>query len=83
MKKVISKIRSAGNQVQFWSGSSMKIRSLEMESLTRFGWSSMPWVTVLMHSYSSDMAGVLLIRLVSGSTSFFDNLGSRGVRDAN
>jgi len=61
----------------------MKTRSLEIESLTRLGWSSMPWVTVLMHSNSRDMAGVLLIRLVRGSTSFFDNLGSSGVRAAN
>ena len=36
-----------------------------------------------MHSYSNDIAEVLWIKFVSGSISFFPNLGSNGVKAPN
>ena len=39
-----------------------------------------PWMMPLMHSYSNDIAGVVLIMLVRGGKSFLTSLGSRGVR---
>lgn len=35
-----------------------------------------PAITVWIHSYKSDMAGVVWIRVVMGGSSFFVNLGS-------
>ena len=40
-------------------------------------------ITVLMHSYSKDIAEVEWIRFVNGSINFFPNRGSSGVRAPN
>ena len=37
-----------------------------------------PIMTVLIHSYSNDIADVLCIKLVSGSANFLPSLGSNG-----
>jgi hypothetical protein len=42
-----------------------------------------PWMMPLMHSYSRDIAGVVLMRFVNGGSSFRTRRGSRGVRVAN
>lgn len=42
-----------------------------------------PWMIPLMHSYSSDMAGVVLMRSVKGGSNLRTSRGSRGVRVAN
>ena len=42
-----------------------------------------PAMTVLIHSYSRDIADVLCIRLVRGSISFLPNRGSNGVSAPN
>ena len=40
-------------------------------------------MTVPIHSYSSDIAEVLCIKLVNGSASFFPNRGSSGHKAPN
>lgn len=42
-----------------------------------------PWIIPLMHSYKSDMAGVVLMMEVSGGSNFLTKRGSRGVNVAN
>jgi hypothetical protein len=42
-----------------------------------------PWMIPLMHSYDSDIAGVVLIISVSGGSNFRTSRGSKGVRVAN
>lgn len=42
-----------------------------------------PWIMPLMHSYSKDIAGVVLIRSVSGGSNLRTSRGSRGVKVAN
>lgn len=42
-----------------------------------------PWMMPLMHSYRSDMAGVVLMMSVKGGRSLRMSLGSSGVRVAN
>lgn len=42
-----------------------------------------PNIMPFMHSYSSDIAGVVRMIDVSGGKSFLTNLGSRGVKVAN
>ena len=42
-----------------------------------------PWMTPLIHSYSSDMAGVVRIKVVKGGKSFLISRGSKGVKVAN
>lgn len=42
-----------------------------------------PWMMPLMHSYSSDMAGVVRIMLVRGGSNFLASRGSKGVKVAN
>ncbi len=46
-------------------------------------WVGRPVMTVEIHSYKRDMAVVLWMRLVSGSTSFLPRRGSRGIRAPN
>ena len=40
-------------------------------------------MTVLMHSYSNDIAEVLCIKFVNGSINFLPSLGSSGVKAPN
>lgn len=42
-----------------------------------------PAITVWMHSYRSDIAGVVWIKVVMGGRSFLVRRGSNGVRAAN
>lgn len=42
-----------------------------------------PWIIPLMHSYRSDIAGVVRIRVVRGGRSFLVRRGSKGVSVAN
>ena len=75
---------------KFWSESSIRIRSFCTQSWILAAWLGIPVdieistaITVLMHSYSRDIAEVEWIRLVSGSISFFPNRGSSGVSAPN
>lgn len=61
---------------QFWSGSSTNSLSFSTARRMIPECSRRPIVTVRTHSYCSDLAGVVVISVVRGSTSFLPKRGS-------
>ena len=77
-------------RLQFWSESSMSIRSFCKHTWIAELWLGWPddietstAKTVLMHSYKSDIADVLFIKFVNGSINFLPSRGSNGVNAPN
>ena len=71
---------SSPRYLRFWSGSSMNPRSLSRQSRMTLLLLISPARSVLTHSYSRLLAGVVVMMSHSGSVSFLASRGSSGER---